>query len=660
MLPCYNYSLVNSGSQLVNGSYKLCGSNEPKFFECPPFGTIHFGCCAEDSIVFDMFSRQYAAMYCTLHKAPGVCSGADPLPGGCNLEIEEVLTTPTNRLTDPMGNNGTATINHIGDDGAEVEFSVNGLVWQDSNYFEGLGAAFSRGDFLGASRSTNYTAYVRKKADHTCKATKAFTIANGPAPLFASAVVTKQPTSPGAADGVITVSAYSGSGNYTVMFAHDGLVHNMAGVIIGSNMRSMDKTGLPAGDYHITVTDIVSNQTQEFDVSIADPAPVPVVVEHGDYFEIPYLNSITFVDERFNEPQRPGNRLLENQYYPGIDKTCYFQKIIKDDFRTTQFRTNFANFIADLHVYPKGVKVKSFPPPVLREKNVGKLTDYAIRISNDSLPNHSRISFPGGPPPVDIGIDQPFEILNSEGYDGVYIPVTMNVDESTGFEYIVIAKTWPFNVDVSSINATGRFSTSAVNFDIYECVHTFIDVPDGLYQIRMVAFDDNGQQERWSEPIDLRVEHKDTNVFNYANVDNKFNMNFSHGYVGAMRIESTIGHKSFIGGEQQFNENADTSLTLVSAKANRLFDLETYALPPYMNDKLGLMMRLDYWTINGVEYKAQEGFGAPQYLFRSLLADTTTRIRENKWMEDYNGDDLGTVVEGKGYIISNGGGYIKR
>lgn len=656
-MACYVYDLMNNGNQTVTGQYKKCGAATWSYFECPPGGSITFGCIEENSIAPTNY--QYYRTYCEELKRPKICTPPVAPPPECDLEIESVDVTPTDRLTDPTGNNGTATINHIGT--GAVEFSINGLVWQDSNFFDGLGAAFSRGDvFSGVSRSTNYTAYVRNKSNHACKATKAFTIPTGPAPLFASAVVTKQPSSPGASDGEITVSAWSGSGNYTVTFAHDGIVHNMGAVIIGSNMRSMDKTGLAAGSYHITVADLVSGQTQEFDVVIDDPAPVPVVPEYGDYFEIPFLNSITFVDEKPNEPQRPGNRLLEDQIFPGIERTCYFDKITKDDFRTTQFRTNFKNFIADLHEYPKGKKVKSFPPPVLREKHAGKLSDYPIRISNHNVPDQSRVSFPGGAPPVDIGLDQPFEILNSDDFDGVYVPLTMNVDESTGFEYIVIAKVWPYGADVSQVNATGRFSTSSVNFDIYECTHTFLDVPNGKYQIRMVAFDDNGQQERWSEPLDVQVEHPHTNVFNYANVDNKFNMNFSHGYVGAIRIKSAIGHKSFIGGEQQFNENADTSLTLVSAKANRMFDLETYELPPYQNDKLGLMMRLDYWTINGTEYKAPEGFGTPQYLFKNLLADTTTRIRENKWMEDYNGDDLGTVAEGKGYIIGNNQGYIKR
>lgn len=653
-MACYIYDVTNNGNQTVTGQYKKCGAAEWLYFECPAGGSITFGCIQEGSIAPN--DPGYYRTYCDEFKRPKICTPPVAPPPECDLVIESVDVTPTDRLTDPMGNNGTATINHIGT--GDVEFSINGLVWQDSNYFTGLGAAFVRGEFGGAVRSSEYTAYVRNKSNHACRATKPFTIVNGPAPLFASALQTKQPSSPGAADGEITVSAWSGSGQYTVQF-DDGPETNMGGVIVGSNMRSMDKTGLVADTYHIIVRDLVSGQSQEFDVEVIDPVASEPVVEYGDYFEIPYLNSIHFVDERLSEPQRPGNRLLENQVYPGIEKTCYFDKITKEDFRTTQFRTNFKNFVADLHKYPKGEKVKSFPPPVLREKNVGKLSDFQIRITNHNAIGQSRVSFYGAPP-VDIELDKPFEILNSDGFDGLYVPVTMNVDQATGFEYVVIAKEWPFNVDVSHIAATGRFSTSSANFDIYECAHTFLDVANGKYQIRMVAFDDNSQQERWSEPIDVQVEHPYTNVFNYANVDNKFNMNFSHGYVGAMRVKSTIGHKSFIGGEQQFNENADSSLTLVSAHANRTFDLETYELPPYMNDKLSLMMRLDYWTINNVEYKAPEGFGAPQYLFKNLLADTTTRIRENKWMEDYNGDDLGTVVEGKGYIVGNNKGYIKR
>jgi hypothetical protein len=573
----------------------------------------------------------------------------DPVPvSTCDVMIEEVITTP-NTSTGAFKPNGTATI-VINNAIVDYEFSIDGVYWQASNVFTGLGG-FNKQNPMAVP---TYTARARKRTDLNCFATQTFSIHTSTAALFATVSVLRNPRTVGGSDGEVSVMVISGSGNYTVKFSHDNITHDLSS---GAAFQSMVKTGLPAGSYTVTVTDLANGAVKTFTVALTNP--VLSEPEPGDFFEVPAMNSLHFVIEDLDKPQTPDNRLLINQYYPRFKKTNYFQLVEKSDFIVTQFNSNYKHSHAVLLTYPDRTFVKNFQAAVLVEKNIGETEDFPIRIENHTQAGQSRVYF-NGPPPVAIETDVTFEILNNnEGFNGVYKPVSLAIDPNLGYEYIVINKAWALAAGIEFVSATGRFDVSTTDFNVYEIIHTFDDVAEGCYCIQLAAYDrPSNIVIAESEPIDLQVTHKNALALRYRNIDNAWNLSFSHGYTGLIRIPALLGHKRSPGGERTTSRDSNYSLVKVSARRQRTFVLETFMLPMYLHEKIAVALDCDYWSINNVEYQTEEAYGEPSYINRYLLANSSVRIEQTNWHGRYNSDDINVLVD-DGFIVGNGG-FIRK
>ena len=454
-------------------------------------------------------------------------------------------------------------------------------------------------------------------------------------------------TTEGGSDGIITLALAGGSGAFSFLW-NDGAT-------------SQNRSAIPAGTYHVTVTDNITAQVVELDITINQPAPTPPT--EGTFLDVPFMNSLQWVDKTepadpINNPQALDNRLLCEQEFPGFERTNYFQKVCLADTRILQFYSDYSNFSLELFDYRTLAKVKEFGF-VIKEQNIGVPQDFGISIRNHiDNPGQSRVYFQSGPIPIPIKIGEAFTIMNNlDGFDGSYAVVNIINDFTLGYQYLVINKN--YTAPGTSSPATGRFFTSTVDFNVFESAMSFAELPEGEYYATLRALNSLGIASGiiWvSEPIELAAVHKKTNLLEYRNKDNAFGITWTTGYIGQIRIESEL-FKRVPGGERSTNRNADFSLTKINAKKQRIVLFETRYLPPYLHEKLSVAFDCDAWTINKVAFQSTDAYGEPQYIEAFMLANSSIKVEQQNWFSGYNSDDLGTVNEG-GFLIHETG-FIK-
>jgi hypothetical protein len=293
---------------------------------------------------------------------------------------------------------------------------------------------------------------------------------------------------------------------------------------------------------------------------------------------------------------------------------------------------------------------------VLKEQNVDQSSDYPAIIRNHTIAGQSRVYFAGESVfPIPINAGDNFEVLNNaDGFNGVYQILAIANDPLLNQNYFTINKN--YGIVATSTSATIEFVTSNEDYNVFEGVLTFLDVANGKYQVRATGTSDN--TESWiSEPIDLQVSHPKTVLVTYSNNDNAFDMTWTTGITGRIRVEA-IMFKGAVGGERSVSREANYSLVKVNAKKTRVFTLETYMLPRYLHEKLAVIVDLDTWRINGVLYQTTEGYNGPQHIDRFPLSNSSVKIEQVDWFRKYNSNDI-TSVEDGGFIATETG-FLKR
>jgi hypothetical protein len=457
-------------------------------------------------------------------------------------------------------------------------------------------------------------------------------------------------TSFGGSDGSIDITVSGGTGPYTYSW-NDGIT-------------SQDRSGLKAGVYTVTVTDstLGTPYTKSLDIVVGQPNPPIVEDDLSNLLDVPLVNSITFivlqVIDNLTVFANHRNTLFIDQDFPGFSKIAYQQKVCRGDLPVVHFNSNFPSHSLVLKTEcGKFVKAISYS---LKEKNIGIQEDYSLSIRNHlDNPGKSRVYFNASTEiPIPISIGDVFEILNNvDGFNGSYAVVDIDRDNTLGQQYLVINKNYA--IVANSSNALGRFDLTLEQYNVFESDPiSFADVVDGKYYMELVASNDSGvSKTAISEPIYLKDEHEGTVCLDYKNIDNAFDVTWTTGYVGRVRIEAVL-FKRLPGGERTMSRNSDFSLVKVSARKQRIFLLETYMLPPWLHEKLSVIFDMDFWKANGVQYQSSESYSDPDYIYKVPIANSSIKIEQVGWFGKYNSDDVGSVNDGS-FILANGG-YIKR
>ena len=177
----------------------------------------------------NIFNNLGAGMYDIVIREAGTLSCTDTdmatLAGLTAPMITDVMATDP---SDCGVNDGTITITAVG---MNLEYSINGNVWQTNNVFTGLSAG-------------NYNVFVRVINTMNCTDMDNILLTTPNAPTINSVVAT-DPTDCGATDGTITINATGTDLEYSI----DG-----GTVFVSSNVFNM----LPAGNYTIVVREQAS------------------------------------------------------------------------------------------------------------------------------------------------------------------------------------------------------------------------------------------------------------------------------------------------------------------------------------------------------------------------------------------------------------------
>jgi hypothetical protein len=477
-----------------------------------------------------------------------------------------------------------------------------------------------------------------------------------------SATATKTDESTAAAnDGSFTVHVNSGSGEYEITW-YDASVTPL----VGGHPISSTKNGLDAGTYTATVKDLNTDEEVELSVNITQPAPAPEVL-NGTYLEVPLLNSIKFIvnpiiPDGISTFQGINNVLLVNQRFPGFRQTNYSQPFCKVDQPIVQFNSDFGIHSVELKDYKTDETVAAYPV-VLKQQNIGKVTDFDIRIESHTEPGQSRVYFLTGSIPIPLSINEAFQIINNvDGFNGGYSIQEIITDNIlTGVQYLVI--NLPYDAPGTTSNAVGRFTNESTNFNVYESVLQFLAISNGLYYVKILASNEGSgiQFQAISEPIRLAVSHPNTNLVEWINKDNDYgDITWTTGYKGMARIESLFTHNQSGGGEGTVSRDSNYALVKVAAKKTQVVPFETYSLPPWLHFKLSVAFDCDIVSVNKVSVQSQpNAYAKPQYQTQFLLANSNIDLEIQGVFRMYNSDDLGSIAEG-GFIINEEGGYIKR
>jgi hypothetical protein len=475
-------------------------------------------------------------------------------------------------------------------------------------------------------------------------------------PNLAANAVGTDATIDGGSDGKIVTTVTAGSGQYEVTYLDTMAVINLNS---GTNPQSVQRTGLPADDYFIKVKDTLSLQEMTLSVEIRDPDPEPIP-ETGTFLYVPMMNSLHFV--RVETPnscdvlQTHDNALFCKQIFQGFWCSNYYQKVQKCDVFPLQFQSNYPEHEIKLFNYRDDTEVWEYTAE-MKEQNVGVASLYQITIRNHGL-GQSRVYFSVGGIPLPLAVGDVFEVLNNlDGFNGSYAIASIQNDVLLGTQYLVINKN--YIIAAANSNATGKFLSNTVNFNVYEfLVNNLGETADGEYYFKVKAIDNSKTDEFVSEPFLLKVKHDGTNLIEYRNFDNAFDMTYTTGIVCRIRVESTL-FKRLPGGTREVIRNTDESLHKLAARKRRGFLIEFWLLPPYMHEKLSVIFDHDLIKINGVEYQTEEGLSDPKYITRYKLANSEIKIEQVYWFKNNNSDDLGNVNIETGFIIVNEG-LLKR
>lgn len=468
------------------------------------------------------------------------------------------------------------------------------------------------------------------------------------APFTASGTSTNE-TSAAADDGTITLAVSGGSGSFSFLWS-DG-------------STSENRTGLPAGDYSVTITDDVTAQEMDLDFTITEPAPEPIPA--GTYFDIPKMQSLRFVKEATVDNctvlQTFDNTLFCKMKWPSYYCHQYYERVCKCDPLPIQIWSNYpvnSLMVKDLLT---GADVADMSASiVLKQQLIGLTSSFGVYFTNasvDETAGTSRMYFVSGTIPIPMLPGTVFNITgNAEGFNGSYSAIAIKNDILQSIQYVLISKVYSGAGPTSS--GTAVFQSNTTNFNIYEGVLDFTTVPPGRYYIEARGTNpDASFQKMATEPFDLKFEHPKTNLIEWTNFDNAFGVAFSTGIRHRMRIDSHLVDPDTGHADENYRESNGSPLKLVG-RPQRRFKMRHYQIPFYLCERLAIAWSCDEVKVNGVQYESDENTASPGGKFLHPFYNVDIVIEQPQWFEEYNGDDLGSVGA-SGFILTQYG-YIRR
>jgi hypothetical protein len=367
-------------------------------------------------------------------------------------------------------------------------------------------------------------------------------------------------------------------------------------------------------------------------------------------FVVPPLPGYGSVDQ-----QTPDNTLLADQRIPGITQPPYCQKVARRDTLHLQWKSTFANHSVHLIACASGAVIRSFPAARL-VRGQGNVARFAVYLTAHTNASQARLYFQAAVLPLPL---LPGNRLQLSGFgmaalEGNFPVIEVREDVKEGVPYVVLNV--PFDSATALPRVDGQATTifSVAAFDVWQVKLNLSTVPAGCYYLRVTATSPAlGTARAISEPLELAPEHPGTVLITYHNFDNAFGLNYSNGLLNQLRVSARLFELETDMTKEVLLEST-TRTTLLSAVARRKRRLETFLLPPYLHEKLALAFAHDLVTVQGEEYVSEEKYERT-VVERYGLLNGSVLLTQREGFGSANGDDLGDLNQGQGFIIVNEG-----
>lgn len=491
-------------------------------------------------------------------------------------------------------------------------------------------------------------------------------------------IIVSAETSLGANDGTATITATSSAGGLQMRFyntLYSAFLSNRDWKDIASGVPK-SFTNLTPGYYQFEVRDGNGCSLPFFTVLISkfevwgctdpeatnyDPSATSndgtcdyTPAEPQKYFRVPFVNSLHFViPEDVNNCSAlatPDNQLFYDQKHRGVVGIGYNQKVAKCDVLTIQFHSNYESHLVEL-LTASGELLANLGVE-LKASFTSKTANFET-FAQDNRDGRTRIYFEQSSFSANLGLNQIITLSNNDLFAGNYGVKAIGQDSAGANPYFVINKPYTSTFETEGVTLSAEYNEFPYN--VYELTFDASAYAIGAYQLKIIAMGSDAVFAI-SEPFEIvREDTEGLYLVQFYNLKDSFGVHYTTNIRHSVRVEANLFHAK-TGGEREVYR--EPRLVKLSASKTRLRDFETYMLPPYLHEKLGVVFDCDVILINGVKYQTEEAY-EPEYLTRYPLANGAVVVEQVAWLDAENSNDEGETGSSSGNRIIVNGGFLK-
>lgn len=165
-----------------------------------------------------------------------------------------------------------------------------------------------------------------------------------------------------------------------------------------------------------------------------------------------------------------------------------------------------------------------------------------------------------------------------------------------------------FAVTTPEFNVT--FAGVPVSWKLYECVVSFAGFDEGMYVGVLTYTDQNGTvQNIQTSPLDIRVSHPTTMLYEYYNTENDKGIVWATGIKMSIRVEANIRDYTAESLAEEYVDQEYDVYSLNDIPYRTFLNLigPIRGLPDWFIDKMNVIMTLNFFSADGTPYAKKPG-----------------------------------------------------
>jgi hypothetical protein len=532
----------------------------------------------------------------------------------CDLVLGNVATTD--------GPGGTLTVlgyTTIHTD-QPVEYRLGVGAWQESASFTGLAAG-------------TYSVQIRFKNFTACNNSRNVTLSNCDLLLTGVDVTSEQTRYSN--DGAISVHATTS--NEPLEYSKDD----------GATWQSESIfDNLAPGVYAIRVRD--NNACEVFASVEVFRYKKAVVV-----FPIANANRVVITDGPVQDTgmQNFDNTLFADMAFPAREHGCFKQPNTIADLVPMQWRSSYDNHT--VKIYNSAGALQGTLTPIKRTEYIGYTETLDANFSNYG-DGKTQIWFPTGLPTF-IEIGQSVTIAGQVSLNGTYEikDIVAGTLEAEGFQSLIVTKNYTEGTD--PLTGTVSITYNIEEYEIWEVVIDWSAYAAGEYYLMIEGTDDQLEDfTAHSEPIQTQGDSDEMVKVTAKNIDNAYLIDYSTGIEHMLWLPEAELIPVEPGGEKEVMEDSRRRVVKLREFVTRQVQLNVFAIPHWLVEKIKLALAHDIAKINDVQYEAVDAMSVEMPDPTETLCNISVRLRQVDFIAE-NSDDDGDVDS---VVLDLGGGTI--